>query len=67
MGLQAEHDGLRDGEDGREGPAQTQEQPSAVGGGAVGDGEDDGAEPGGRSEGHYLAASLCCPALLPVN
>ena len=46
MGLQAEHDGLRDGEDDCEGPAQAQEQPSAVAGGTVGDGEDDSTEPG---------------------
>ena len=45
MGLEAEDDGLGDGEEGREGPAQAQEQPSAVAGGTVGDGEDDSTEP----------------------
>ena len=45
MGLQAEDDGLGDGAEGRQGPGQAQQEASAVGRGAVGDGEDDGAEP----------------------
>ena len=45
MGLQTEHDGLRDGAEDRQGPAQAQEEAGAVGRGAVRDGEDDGAEP----------------------
>ena len=52
MGLQAEDDGLRDGAESRQGPAQPQQEASAVGRGAVRDREHDGAEPerGGRRE-----------------